>query len=66
VNLAAGETMTLNWAGFYGLGVSGTHTMTVELAPPPDIYDPKLTNNTAIDVDVALRQVFLPLVMKGF
>jgi hypothetical protein len=66
VNLAAGETMTLNWAGFYGLGVSGTHTMTVELAPPPGIYDPNLANNAAIDVDVALRQVFLPLVMKGF
>jgi uncharacterized repeat protein (TIGR01451 family) len=65
VNLAAGETVTYSWSGFYGLGVNGTHTMTVELAPPPGIYDPNLANNTAIDVDVTLPPIFLPLVTRG-
>jgi hypothetical protein len=65
-NLLATQTITLTWWGMYGLGVNGTHTMTIDLGPPPGIYDPDLANNTATDVDGALRQVFLPLVMKGF
>jgi hypothetical protein len=64
-SLLAGETITLTWEGFYGLGVGGTHTMTVELAPPPGIYDPNLSNNMAIDVDLTLPPIYLPLVTRG-
>lgn len=35
------------------------------LAPPAGVIDSNPSNNTATDVDVVMRQTFLPLVMKG-